>query len=575
MKDILKERFGEIERLAAAVGLKPYDICYFEVPASLITEVASYGLPTRYSHWSFGKVHQYQRMQGEMGYSHIYELILNNDPSYAFLDKDNSDTGNLLIAAHCLGHSHFFKNNIMFQQCGETNMVQIAKRHADLIDQYRKEYGDDEVDEWLDLALALEQHVDIYKGLKRQRYPQRHIEYQERTQTKWEDIVDEKKLKPVVKKTTKGIYVPPEPEKDILWFLSEYANLEPWQKNIFLIVRRESYYFFPQFKTKIINEGCASFFHAEIMHQYSLGDYNDYGVTGLKYPLTPEEYLDFLAMHEKVVQPGAKIPLKVVREEVDHNGRPTGKTIKRWNHKVRENPRLFNAAIRINPYYVGYRMLRNIKDRWDKYYKDGYRKDEFGQEIPVTINGLQKVFEVLETEDDVSFFKNYLTEELCDELHLFAYGNNDLYDDSYETQEQINEREQQSESFGDLEIDDKIIENKTVVVRSKDVKNVVKAFARARNNYGVPVIVVRRVDEAGMLRLEHVQDDAVNIDVAYAEYVLKYIFQAWGRPVELIRKDVKEERTWILSYDGISYNKDYQTIDYPECIEKDQRPSSW
>jgi len=103
--DIMKERFDEIERLAVAAGLKPFDVQFFEVPTSFIYEVASYGLPTRYSHWSFGKVHQYQRTQGEMGFSKIYELILNNDPSYAFLDKNNTMTSNLMICAHCLAHS--------------------------------------------------------------------------------------------------------------------------------------------------------------------------------------------------------------------------------------------------------------------------------------------------------------------------------------------------------------------------------------------------------------------------------------------------------------------------------------
>ena len=135
----LKDRFKELENLALAAGLKPFDIHFFEVPTSVIREVASYGLPTRYSHWSFGRIYQYQKSQEEMGSSKIYELILNNNPSYAFLDINNTETANLMICAHCLAHSCFFANNIMFVECGEQSMIDEAKRHAKLVGQYRKD----------------------------------------------------------------------------------------------------------------------------------------------------------------------------------------------------------------------------------------------------------------------------------------------------------------------------------------------------------------------------------------------------------------------------------------------------
>ena len=144
--DLLKERFDELERLAYGAGLQPYDIHFFEVPTSVITETASYGLPTRYSHCTHGRSYQYHKTQAEMGYSKIYELIINSDPCYAFLDDSNSDTTNLLIAAHCLGHSDCFANNLMLKKCNETNMVQVAKQHAETIGYYRKDYGDDKVD---------------------------------------------------------------------------------------------------------------------------------------------------------------------------------------------------------------------------------------------------------------------------------------------------------------------------------------------------------------------------------------------------------------------------------------------
>ncbi|KKM17532.1 hypothetical protein LCGC14_1674850, partial [marine sediment metagenome] len=465
--------------------------------------------------------------------------------------------------AHVLAHSDFFANNIMFKECGETNMISVAKRHAEVIDGYRRDYGDDEVDECLDIALSLERHIDVHRGRKRQKYPKRHVEYIERTPSEWEDIAVEDQ-KPLVKKVIKGLYLPPIPEKDLLWFLSVYANLEPWQQRIFEIVRRESYYFYPQFRTRVTNEGYASFYHAELMRQYSFGNENDYGVKDIEFPLTSEEHLDFAAMHEKVVQPGMKLHLKVDAEDPN-----TGKKIKMWNPIIQQHPHLFSAATRLNPYYVGFQMFRDIKERWDEYYEQGYYEDDFGREVPVTINGNQKIREVMMEEDDVSFFRKYLTDDLCEKLHLFDWGNTDKFNDNYEIQE---------ESFGhagknDEEPSEQIITNRTIIVKTKETQKVINAMALSRNNYGVPLIVIRRIDDSGLMRLEHLADDKINIDIKYAEHVLKYVNKAWCRPVEMIRKD--KDRTWILRYDGISFEVDYEKIDYPESIEEGASPSSW
>lgn len=561
----LRERFDELERLAKAAGLKPYDVHFLEVPTSIITEVASYGLPTRYSHWAHGKFWTYQNNQSEMGFSKIYELILNNDPSYAFLDNSNTDTANLMICVHCLAHSSFFANNIMFRNADEQNMIQVAKQHADIVDEYRKEYGDDAVDDWLDAVLAIEHHIDVYKKLKRSRYPKHHIAYKERKANEWEDLVPNQE--PLVKRVVEGHHIPPSPEKDLLWFLGEYAPLEDWQKHIIEIVRRESYYFFAQYRTKIANEGCASYFHAELMHQYFLGNDNDYGVKDIKYPLTSEEHLDFLTLHEKVVQPGLKMHLKVEQPEYDHNGRPTGRKIKDWHPSIKANPNLFHYATRLNPYYVGFRLLRDIKERWDKYFEVGHYEDEWGKKIPVTVNGAQKVLQVIDEEDDVSLFRKYLTEKLCDELHLFAYGSPDEYKDDYKIQEDIAKRVDKSgdRDLGSHTIDEQLVINKTTQVRAKNVKDVVNAMARSRNNYGVPLIVVRRVDSDGTLRLEHLRDDATNVDIKYGEQTLGYIFKIWGRPVELIRKE--EGHTHYMRYDSSGFTIDHATADWPESIE--------
>lgn len=490
------------------------------------------------------------------------------------VEEDHSFTlANGIVTHNCLGHSDFFANNIMFREADETSMVKVAKRHAEEVNKYRKDYGDDEVDEWLDLALALERHIDVYKKLRRKRYAKRHIEYRERSIGEWEDLHPNKD--PLIEKVLEGTHLPPAPEKDILWFLTEYSNLEDWQKRIFEIVRRESYYFYPQYRTKIMNEGWASYWHAELMQQYFLGDKNEYGFEGVKNALTSEEHLDFLASHEKVVQPGVKIPLKVERPEVDAYGRPTGNTVKDWDPRIIENPQIFYYTTRINPYYIGFRMFRDIKDRWDEYYEVGYMEDEWGEKTPVTQTGAEKIREVMQSEDDVSFFRNYLTEELSDKFHLFAYGSPDGYRDDYRIQEEIEKRMKGNgeHGLGDFPIDEQLKINKTLQVRTRDLKDIVNSMARTRNNYGVPCIVVRRVDSDGTLRLEHSPDDRTNVDIRYGEHVLQYVYRVWGRPVEMVRRET--DHTHVMRFDSSGFSLDHATSDYPQVIEEKDAASSW
>ncbi|MCZ6875968.1 MAG: SpoVR family protein, partial [bacterium] len=145
-------------------------------------------------------------------------------------------------------------------------------------------------------------------------------------------------------------------------FLLTYAPLDDWQRDILQIIREESFYFYPQFNTKIINEGWASYWHAELFYQYD-------GVS-------PAEMIEFAKLHAGVVNPGGRYS--------------------------------------INPYYLGYSMLVDIETRWDTMYANG----------DSAITGREKIFEVRRVEDDISFIRNYLTVELVEKLGLFAYGRN-------------------------------------------------------------------------------------------------------------------------------------------------------
>ena len=114
--------------------------------------------------------------------------------------------------------------------------------------------------------------------------------------------------------------------------------------------------------TKIMNEGWASYWHAELFHHYG-------GVS-------PEEMINFAQLHAGVVNPGGRYA--------------------------------------VNPYYLGYTILVDIEKRWDQFHQQGTS----------SLTGRQKLFEVRRSEDDISFLRNYLTVELVEKLNLFSYGSN-------------------------------------------------------------------------------------------------------------------------------------------------------
>jgi len=45
------------------------------------------------------------------------------------------------------------------------------------------------------------------------------------------------------------------------------AELEGWERDIFLAVPEESFYFYPVFATQIMNEGWASYWHARLLRE--------------------------------------------------------------------------------------------------------------------------------------------------------------------------------------------------------------------------------------------------------------------------------------------------------------------
>jgi len=286
-----------IEELAARSGLKFHPVDFEAVPDTFMMEIAVYGLPVRMPHWSFGVRYIYQLIQRHMGHSRIFEVVFPGNPGHAYLASSNGLPENILVTAHVLGHADFSRNNLLFQRCQDQvseRIVEHAASHARQIQQAIESYGAQRVEVVLDAALALEQHIDIDQRLRRERYP----EYLPDPKTLVDDEFRRRfaSLDPVaaagVFETRKRAPIPPHRERDLLWFIASYApEMESWERDIFLAVREESFYFYPVFATQIMNEGWASYWHARLLREADF--------------VPQQAYLDAIKCHSDVVRPMA------------------------------------------------------------------------------------------------------------------------------------------------------------------------------------------------------------------------------------------------------------------------------
>src|SRR5579864_7179662 len=261
-----------IEDLAGRSGLQFHPVDFEAVPDSFMMEIAVYGLPVRMPHWSFGVRYIYQLIQRHMGHSRLFEVVFPGNPGHAYLAESNGLAENILVTAHVLGHADFSRNNLLFRRCQEQvseRIVEHAANHARQISQAIETHGIQRVEAVLDAALALEQHIDVDLSLRRDRYP----EYLSDTKGLADDAFRKRfaALDPAAAvnvEQKKRAPVPPHPERDLLWFVANYApEMESWERDIFLAVREESFYFYPVFATQIMNEGWASYWHARLMRE--------------------------------------------------------------------------------------------------------------------------------------------------------------------------------------------------------------------------------------------------------------------------------------------------------------------
>jgi stage V sporulation protein R len=91
----------KIEKIAEKAGLDFFETIFELVTYKELNQIAAYGgFPVRYPHWRFGMDYESISKGYDYGLSKIYELVINNDPCYAYLMEGNEFIDQKLVMAH-------------------------------------------------------------------------------------------------------------------------------------------------------------------------------------------------------------------------------------------------------------------------------------------------------------------------------------------------------------------------------------------------------------------------------------------------------------------------------------------
>jgi spore cortex formation protein SpoVR/YcgB (stage V sporulation) len=273
--DTIFEADKIVSRIASEyLGIETYPN-QFEIITSeqMLDAYSLIGLPISYSHWKFGKdfvINSNQYKKGRMGLA--YELVINSNPCISYNMEDNTTCLMVLVLAHAAyGHNTFFKNNYLFKQWTQADsIIDYMVFAKEFIAKCEEKYGHEEVEITLDACHALMNYgVDKYKkprklspGEEGERLKKKLEDDRILLNDIWRTIPKDEKEKLKEKR------FPDQPEENILYFIEKNSpKLRGWQREIVRIVRKTAQYFYPQGQTKVINEGCATFTHYEIINK--------------------------------------------------------------------------------------------------------------------------------------------------------------------------------------------------------------------------------------------------------------------------------------------------------------------
>lgn len=460
-----------VEETARTYGLDFFKTCYEVLDYDEMNMVASYmGFPVRYPHWKWGMEYERLSKTHEHGLSRIYEMVINNNPCYAYLMESNTQVDQKLVMCHVTAHNDFFKNNLAFRHTNR-RMIDDMANHATRIRRYMDWYGVEPVETFVDRVLSIDNCIDTHSDFivrksktvvsdDENRAPQEEEilkipsakEYMDRYVNP-DDFIESQKKKLIEKKAQQKRF-PIEPDKDLVRFLMVHAPLLRWQRDIMDILWEEAQYFAPQAMTKIMNEGWASYWHSKLMTEKVMDS---------------SEVIDFADRHSGVVamQQG-----------------------------------------QLNPYRLGLELFRDIEDRWNR--------GRFGSEWDNCTSmaerrtwdkklnlGREKIFQIRKIYTDITFIDEFFTLEFCQKHGYFSYG----YD-------------KKAQQY--------LVESRDFIA----VKQKLLSSLTNLGQPSISVLDANYENRSEIL-LEHTYV-GVDLDMQYAKETLKNVVSIWTRPAHIL-----------------------------------------
>ncbi|MCB9846107.1 MAG: SpoVR family protein [Phycisphaeraceae bacterium] len=382
----LKAHMDAIKAKAVEYGLDFFEVVFEVLPFDVMNQIASYGgFPVRYPHWRWGMEYERLSKRDAYGLGRIYEMVINNDPCYAYLQESNSLLDQKLVMAHVYGHADFFKHNFWFSKTNRKMMDEMAN-HATRVRRHAERLGHDVVERFIDLCLCVEHLIDPHSmfvrredepargagpkaGYEPDRLPAK--DYMDAFINPREEIARQREAHDERERAEQARF-PRTPTRDALLFLLRHAPLEEWQQDVLTIVRDEAYYFAPQAMTKIMNEGWATYWHSKLMTEHFVQS---------------SEIIDYAEQHSGVIHMA-----------------PGG----------------------FNPYKIGVELFKDIERRWNRgqHGPQWERLDSIGARDAFddgSMRGREKIFEVRRIYNDVNFVDEFMTPEFVDRHKMYQY----------------------------------------------------------------------------------------------------------------------------------------------------------
>ena len=260
-------------------------------------------IPTLYDYWVHDVEVLKEKGRYELYPSNPYETVINTRPAISFYNDNNPDWMNVMIFYHVLAHIDFFQNNLYFRHTWDYDFTGRALSDKRMIAKLRSEKG-----RWVDYIIEFSRGIDNLVGyhdeLSRLHQPPhagqskmfdfyfdvflqsikkekinayiKEIERYNECMRENRELGEKTFFADVFRKHPEfdAIYKKTLKEKparrlDLMEYILEHSTFlakekNSWMKPVIEVVRKTSIFFQPQIRTKIMNEGWASYWHEKL-----------------------------------------------------------------------------------------------------------------------------------------------------------------------------------------------------------------------------------------------------------------------------------------------------------------------